>query len=90
MTTLRGDISVLQFGLMLQGLQLPWTLLLWTNTAALKYSKTLLPVLVTLWCIGANPRFISLQTPLVYMHLVHTAGKGVHFVAIQTNDSSQR
>jgi hypothetical protein len=68
MTTLRGDISVLQCGLMLQGLQLPWTLLLWTSTAALKYLKTLLPILATLHGIGAYLRSISLQTPLVHMH----------------------
>jgi hypothetical protein len=90
MTTLRGDISVLQCGLMLQGLQLPWTLLLWTNTAALKYLKTLLTILATLWCIRGNLHFISLQTPLVYMHLVHTADNWVHFIAMQTNDNSQR
>jgi hypothetical protein len=54
MTTLRG---VLQCGLMLQGLKLPQTLLLWTNTAALKYLKNLLPILATLsgalWLIHA-------------------------------------
>jgi hypothetical protein len=71
MTTLRGDISVLQWGLMLQGLQLPRTLLLWTSTAALKYLKTLLPILATLHGIGAYLRSISLQTPLVHMHSPH-------------------
>jgi hypothetical protein len=53
MTTLRGDISVLQCGHVLQGLKLPQTLLLWTNTAALNYLKTLLTILQH-WCIRAN------------------------------------